>query len=74
VLARPDTIIFFILQKKYIHIYNLYSILKLLSMMFYWLDSFTQYLIPFFHQGMSSNPTSALFLIFYADLINGPTG
>jgi hypothetical protein len=28
VLARSDTIIFFILQKKYIHIYNLYSILK----------------------------------------------
>jgi hypothetical protein len=29
-----------------------------LSMMFYWLDSFTQYLLPFFHQGVGSNPTS----------------
>jgi hypothetical protein len=27
-LVRPDMVIFFILQKKYIHIYNLYSILK----------------------------------------------
>ena len=26
-------------------------------MMFYWLDSFTQCLPPFFHQGMSLNPT-----------------
>jgi hypothetical protein len=40
-------------------------------MMFYWLDSFTQYFSPFFHQGMSSNPTSCThrFLIFYVDLI-----
>jgi hypothetical protein len=30
--------------------YNLYSILKNFSMMFYWLDSFVQYLSPFFHQ------------------------
>jgi hypothetical protein len=27
-------------------------------MMFYWLDSFTQCLLPFFHQDMGSNPTS----------------
>jgi hypothetical protein len=26
--------------------------------MFYWLDSFTQCLPPFFQQGMSLNPTS----------------
>jgi hypothetical protein len=26
--------------------------------MFYWLDNFTHYLPPFFHQGMGSNPTS----------------
>ena len=37
--------------------------------MFYWLDSFTQCLPPFFHQGMCSNPSSTPFLIFYADLI-----
>jgi hypothetical protein len=28
-------------------------------MMFYWLDSFIQCLLPFFHQGMDSNPTSS---------------
>jgi hypothetical protein len=33
--------------------------------MFYWLDSFTQCLPPFFHQGMSSNPT----IFCYVDLI-----
>jgi hypothetical protein len=27
-------------------------------MLFYWLDSFTQCLSLFFHQGMGSNPTS----------------
>jgi hypothetical protein len=38
--------------------------------MFYWLDSFTQCLPPFFHQGMGSNPTSCIvFLTFYVDLI-----
>jgi hypothetical protein len=38
--------------------------------MFYWLDSFTQCLLPFFHQRMGSNPISCtVFLIFYADLI-----
>jgi hypothetical protein len=46
--------------------------------MFYWLDSFTQCLPPFFHQGMGSNPTSCtIFLTFYADLIkwiDGLTG
>jgi hypothetical protein len=26
-------------------------------MMFYWLDSFVQCLMSFFHQGMGSNPT-----------------
>jgi hypothetical protein len=30
--------------------------------MFYWLDSFTQCLLPFFHQGMGSNPTSCTIL------------
>jgi hypothetical protein len=39
--------------------YNLYSIFKNLSMMFYWLDNFTQCLPPFFHQGVGSNPTPA---------------
>jgi hypothetical protein len=29
--------------------------------MFYWLDSFTQCLLPFFYQGMDSNPTFSLF-------------
>jgi hypothetical protein len=38
--ARHDYI-FFILQKTYIHIYNLYLILKHLSIMFYRLDTFT---------------------------------
>jgi hypothetical protein len=40
-------------------------------MMFYWLDSFAQYLPPFFHQGVASNPTSCttIFKIFYAELI-----
>jgi hypothetical protein len=45
--------------------------------MFYWLDSFTQCLPHFFHQGMGSNPPPALFLTFYADLIkwiDGLTG
>ena len=28
-----------------------------LSMMFCRVDSFTQYLLPFFHQGVGSNPT-----------------
>jgi hypothetical protein len=37
--------------------------------MFYWLDSFTQCLSPFFHQGMGSDPPPAPFLTFYADLI-----
>jgi hypothetical protein len=38
--------------------------------MFYWLDSFTQCLSPFFHHGLGSNPTSyTVFLTFYADLI-----
>jgi hypothetical protein len=38
--------------------------------MFYWLDSFTQCLPAFFHQGMGSNPTSrTVYLTFYADLI-----
>jgi hypothetical protein len=38
--------------------------------MFYWLDSFTQCLPPFFHQVMGSNPTSCtIYLKFYADLI-----
>jgi hypothetical protein len=42
--------------------------------MFYWLDSFTQCLPPFF-QGMSSNPTSyTVFLTFYADLIKWSAG
>jgi hypothetical protein len=39
-------------------------------MIFYWSNSFTQCLSPFFHQGMGSNPTSLHhFLTFYADLI-----
>jgi hypothetical protein len=43
--------------------------------MFYWLDSFTQCLPPFFHQGMGLNRTSCtVFLIFYADLIKWADG
>jgi hypothetical protein len=43
--------------------------------MFYWLDSFTWYLLPFFHWGMGSNPTSCtIFLIFYVDLIKWADG
>jgi hypothetical protein len=46
--------------------------------MLYWLDSFIQCLLPFFHQGMGLNPTSYIvFLTFYTDLIkwaDGPTG
>jgi hypothetical protein len=39
-------------------------------MIFYWLDSFTQCLLPFFHQGMGLNSTSCTFFFtFYADLI-----
>jgi hypothetical protein len=64
--AWPDTIIyFFILQKKsYIHIYNLYSILKT-SKHDVIMDSFTQCLSPFFHQGMGSNPTSCTILRWF---------
>jgi hypothetical protein len=41
--------------------------------MFYCLDGFTQYLPPFFQQGVGSNPTSyTTFLTFYARLANGP--
>jgi hypothetical protein len=37
--------------------------------MFYWLDIFTQCLLPFFHQGMGSNPTSCtVFNILWAGL------
>jgi hypothetical protein len=49
-------------------------------MMFYWLDSFTQCLPPFFHQGMGSRFEPHLlhrYLTFYADLIkwiDGLTG
>jgi hypothetical protein len=45
--------------------------------MFYWLDSFTQCLPPFFHQGIGSNPTSCTVFSRYADLIkwiDGLTG
>jgi hypothetical protein len=31
--------------------------------MFYWLDSFTQCLPPFFHQGMGLNPTFCTVLV-----------
>jgi hypothetical protein len=39
--------------------------------MFYWLDSFTQCLPPFFHQGMGSNPTSCG-LTGWPDIVNRP--
>ena len=43
--------------------------------MFYWLDNFTQCLLPFFYQGMGSNPIFyTVFLIFYADLIKWADG
>jgi hypothetical protein len=41
--------------------------------MFYWLDSFTPCLPPFFHHSVRSNPTSCTaFLTFYADLTKWP--
>jgi hypothetical protein len=43
-------------------------------MMFYWLDGFIQCLLPFFHQGVGSNPPPAPFLTFYADLTKWPDG
>jgi hypothetical protein len=43
--------------------------------MFYWLDSFTQCLPPFFYQVMGLNITSCtIFLTFYADLIKWADG
>jgi hypothetical protein len=43
--------------------------------MFYWLDSFTQCLPPFFHPSMGSNPTSSgRCLTFYVDLIKWADG
>jgi hypothetical protein len=43
--------------------------------MFYWLESFTQCLPPFFHQGVGSNPTSCTaFLTFYGDLTKWTDG
>ena len=43
--------------------------------MFYWLDSFTQCLSPFFHQGMSFKPHLLhRFLTFYVDLIKWING
>jgi hypothetical protein len=57
----PTQLYIFFILKKHIHIYNLYSILKISeSMMFYRLDSFTQYLPPFLYQGMGSNYTSCI--------------
>jgi hypothetical protein len=43
-------------------------------MMFYWLDDFTQGLLPFFHQGVGSNPPppALFFLTFYVDLTKWP--
>jgi hypothetical protein len=39
-------------------------------MIFYWLDSFTQCRLSFFHYDLGLNPTSCttLFLIFYVNL------
>jgi hypothetical protein len=45
--------------------------------MFYWLDSFTQCLPPFFHQAWVRTHLLHRFLTFYADLIkwiDGLTG
>jgi hypothetical protein len=41
--------------------YNSYSILKHMNMIFYRLDNFTQCLPRFFHEGVVSNPTSCVF-------------
>jgi hypothetical protein len=80
VLDRPDTINFFYFTKKtYIHIYNLYSILKTSQHNVLLVRQLHPVSPHFFQQGMGSNPTFSctVFLIFYADLIkwtNGLTG
>jgi hypothetical protein len=46
--ARHD--FFYFTKKSYIHMYNLYiHYYKALSMMFYWLNSFTLPVVPFFN-------------------------
>jgi hypothetical protein len=69
VLARPDTIIFFI-KKTYIHIYNLYSILKTFEqdvLLVRQLHPLFPALVP---SGHGFEPHLMYrFLIFYADLI-----
>jgi hypothetical protein len=50
--------IFFILQKTYIHMYNLYSILKTYEHDVLLVRRLHQCLPPFFHQSVGSNPTS----------------
>jgi hypothetical protein len=44
-------------------------------MIFYWLDSSTECLLPFFHRGMGSQTQPLTpFLTFYADLIKWVDG
>jgi hypothetical protein len=70
VLAPPDTIIFFILQKTYIHIYNLYLILKTSEhyvLLVRQLHPVSPALLPSGHEFEPHLLHS--FLTFYADLI-----
>jgi hypothetical protein len=79
VLARPDTIIFFILQKTYIHtyIYNSYLILKTSEhehdvLLVRQLHPASPALLPSGHE--FEPHLLHCFLIFYADLIKWADG
>jgi hypothetical protein len=54
--ARHDYFFYFTYHIYICTIYIQYY--KHISMVFHWLDSFVQCLLPFFHQGVGSNPTS----------------
>jgi hypothetical protein len=75
VVVRSDTIIFFILQKTYIHVYNLYSILKTSEhdvVLVRQLHPVSHALLP---SGHEFEPYLLhRFLTFYADLIKWADG
>jgi hypothetical protein len=75
VLLQPDTIIFFILQKTYIHIYNLDSILKTYEhnvILVRQLYSMSPALLPLGH-GFEPHLLHH-FVTFYVDLIKWADG
>jgi hypothetical protein len=39
-----------------------------MSMMFYWLDNFTNCLMPFFHEGMGLNPTFCTVFLYFTSI------